>query len=62
MDITQSLREKYKAITYNRSDCQYLTEEHFKEAPKTMDQVVRNINYRPSLMDMSIHSEKTQRA
>ena len=56
MDITQSLREKYKAITYNRSDCQYLTEEHFKEAPKTMDQVVRNINYRPSLMDMSIHS------
>ena len=32
MDITQSLRETHKAITYNRSDCQYLSEEHFKES------------------------------
>lgn len=56
MDITQSLREKHKAITYNRSDCQYLTEEHFKEAPQTMAQVVKNINYRPAEMDMNIHS------
>ena len=29
MDITQSLRETHTAITYNRSDCQYLSEEHF---------------------------------
>lgn len=57
MDITQSLREKHKAITYNRSDCQYLGEEHFKEAPKTMEQVIANINYRPKELDMTIHSK-----
>lgn len=34
--ITQALREKYKAITYNRSDCSYLTEEQFAEAPETL--------------------------
>ena len=28
--ITQDLRDKYKAITYNRSDSQYLKEEHFE--------------------------------
>lgn len=56
MDITQSLREKHKAITYNRSDCQYLSEEHFKEAPKTMEQVIKNISYRPRELDMKIHS------
>ena len=57
MDITQSLRERHKAITYNRSDCQYLSEEHFKEAPKTMAQVIKNINYKPQELDMTIHSK-----
>ncbi len=57
MDITQSLRENHKAITYNRSDCQYLSEEHFKEAPRTMAQVISNISYRPQALDMSIHSK-----
>ena len=33
LKITQDLREKYHAITYNRSDSQYLNEEHYKEAP-----------------------------
>lgn len=32
LNITQSLRENYKLITYNRSDCQYLSDEHFDEA------------------------------
>lgn len=36
LEITQSLREKYKAITYNRSDCNYLTSEQLEEAPKTV--------------------------
>ena len=35
--ITQALREKYKAITYNRSDCSYLTDEQFAEAPLTLE-------------------------
>ncbi len=56
MEITQSLREKHKAITYNRSDCQYLSEEHFKEAPKTMARVIENISYKPKGLDMKIHS------
>lgn len=29
LDITQGLREKFKAITYNRSDCSYLSDEQF---------------------------------
>lgn len=57
MDITQSLRETHKAITYNRSDCQYLSEEHFKEAPKTLAQVIQNINYKPKELDTNIHSK-----
>lgn len=57
MNITQSLRENHKAITYNRSDCQYLSEEHFKEAPKTLERVVQNISYRPKELDATIHSK-----
>lgn len=34
--ITQALREKHKAITYNRSDCSYLSDEQFAEAPDTL--------------------------
>lgn len=37
LDITQQLREKYKAITYNRSDCSYLSDEQFSEAPQVID-------------------------
>lgn len=36
LDITQALREKHKAITYNRSDCSYLSDEQFSEAPKVV--------------------------
>ncbi|WP_304683161.1 type IA DNA topoisomerase [uncultured Clostridium sp.] len=44
LKITQDLREKYHAITYNRSDSQYLNEEHYKEAPEVIKQVFKNIN------------------
>lgn len=33
LDVTQSLRENHRAITYNRSDCSYLSEEQYAEAP-----------------------------
>lgn len=36
LQLTQALRDKYKAITYNRSDCSYLSEEQFAEAPATL--------------------------
>lgn len=37
LEITQTLREKYKAISYNRSDCQYLPENIFTESPKIIE-------------------------
>ncbi len=33
MSVTQSLREKHKAITYNRSDCNYLLDETYEQSP-----------------------------
>ncbi|BDB65747.1 DNA topoisomerase (plasmid) [Helicobacter cinaedi] len=41
LSITQSLREKHKAISYNRSDCQYLPENLFEESP----QVIETLKY-----------------
>lgn len=57
LEITQSLRENHKAITYNRSDCQYLSEEHFKEAPSTLKTVFSNIRFTPKGYDISIKSK-----
>ena len=54
--ITQDLRDKYKAITYNRSDSQYLKEEHFKQAPEVLAQAMRNLGVSWEL-DYSIHSK-----
>ena len=44
LEITQNLREKHKAITYNRSDCQYLPETMFEESPKILDSIKENLN------------------
>lgn len=57
MEITQSLREKYKAISYNRTDCQYLTETQYAESGPTMDAVIRNIGFRPKQLDMTLKSK-----
>ena len=64
LEITQSLRDKHNAITYNRSDCQYLSEEQFKEAPDTVAQVMKNLANDPAgavfakmPIDTSIHSK-----
>lgn len=54
--ITQDLRDKYKAITYNRSDSQYLKEEHFAQAPVVLPQAMRNLGVSWEL-DYSIHSK-----
>lgn len=55
-DITQSLRDKYKAITYNRSDSQYLKEEHFTQAKAVLTQAMHNIGAHWEL-DFSLHSK-----
>lgn len=54
--ITQDLRDKYKAITYNRSDSQYLKEEHFAQAPAVLAQAMENVGASWPL-DYSIHSK-----
>jgi DNA topoisomerase type IA central domain protein len=33
LEITQALRDKHRAITYNRSDCRYLNDERHEDAP-----------------------------
>lgn len=33
LEITQALRDKHRAITYNRSDCRYLNNERHADAP-----------------------------
>ena len=64
LEITQSLRDRHNAITYNRSDCQYLSEEQFKEAPATVAQVMKNLSADPAgavfsrlPIDTSLHSK-----
>ena len=56
MEITQRLRDDYNAISYNRTDCQYLNENQFTEAPHTMDYVVSNLKFKPKGLDMKIKS------
>lgn len=63
LKITQSLRDNHNAITYNRSDCQYLSEEQFKEAPATYRRLISNLQADPAgkvfsklPVDLSLHS------
>ncbi|PWQ97860.1 DNA topoisomerase [Leucothrix pacifica] len=39
LEITQRLRDQYKAITYNRSDCRYLSAERYREASVLLDKL-----------------------
>ena len=54
--ITQTLRDRYQAITYNRSDSQYLKEEHFQEADKVLPHVMSKLNEQYPV-DYKLHSE-----
>jgi len=36
LEITQRLRDQHRAITYNRSDCRYLNDERYTEAPAVL--------------------------
>ena len=42
LKITQDLREKRKLITYNRSDCQFLSDEQHAEAPAILSTIEKN--------------------
>ena len=56
LEITQILRDTYKAITYNRSDCQYLKEEHYSAAPRIISKVLERIQLNIPV-DYSIKSD-----
>ncbi|EEW8775904.1 DNA topoisomerase 3 [Escherichia coli] len=56
LDITQQLREKYKAITYNRSDCSYLSDEQFSEAPQVID-ALKSVFAQPMNVDTTRKSK-----
>lgn len=43
MDATQSLRDKWKAISYNRSDCPYLPREHHAPARRVLGRAMANL-------------------
>ncbi|MDQ1228431.1 DNA topoisomerase-3 [Pantoea ananatis] len=45
LSITQALRDKHKAITYNRSDCRYLNSEQFADAPETVSAVITALSH-----------------
>lgn len=54
--ITQTLRDRYQAITYNRSDSQYLKVEHHKEAPQVLGKVMAKLGEQYPL-DYTIQSQ-----
>ncbi|WEV50255.1 DNA topoisomerase 3 (plasmid) [Acinetobacter sp. ESL0695] len=39
-EITQSLRERHSLITYNRSDCEYLSDEQHEDAPQVLNAIL----------------------
>lgn len=43
LKITQELREKYQAITYNRSDCEYLPTSLYEESPQIIESLKNNL-------------------
>lgn len=51
MQITQDLRAK-QAITYNRSDCRYLSTEMYLEAPAVIEKALKNMHYEFSGYDI----------
>lgn len=45
MEATQALRDKYKAITYNRAESRHLPEEHLQDAPAVAAIAAENIGW-----------------
>lgn len=56
LEITQTLRDKYKAISYNRSDCRYLKMEHYESAPQLFETIFDGLLIDKFHMDFSLRS------
>lgn len=52
---TQTLREKYKAISYNRSDCQYLPEKIYGQSKEILEAVKSNIGMQDFLSKANLN-------
>lgn len=52
--ITQTLRDNHHAITYNRTNCQYLSTAMFEEAPQTVLQAAKNIGISAEPFDTTV--------
>lgn len=59
-DITQNLREKYQLITYNRSDCQFLNDEHHIDAPYVLETLRKNIPQYATTLDNANYKIKSR--
>ena len=51
MKITQELREKYRLITYNGTDCQYLNEEQHADAKAVLSAIAKTANKYSGLVE-----------
>ncbi|QLB12770.1 DNA topoisomerase-3 [Bisgaardia hudsonensis] len=55
LDIAQALYEKHKATTYPRTDCGYLPESQFKDAPKVLSTIIKvNSNWQKILPNLNV--------
>ncbi len=53
LDICQSLYEKHKLITYPRSDCRFLPEEHLNQITGVKMAIAHNVNELQSVIDQA---------
>ncbi|MFC1113698.1 DNA topoisomerase III [Pasteurella multocida] len=60
LDICQRLYETHRLITYPRSDCRYLPEEHFAERTKVFQAISRHISDYQPLPDMLNPEQKNR--
>lgn len=63
LQLTQELREKNKAITYNRSDCAYLSEEQYNESGTLINKIKKlgfgiDVDINPSLKSKAFNNSK----
>lgn len=60
LEITQTLREAHKAITYNRSDCSYLSSDQFAEAPETLSSLINTLPELAKCFDLVDKNRKSR--
>ena len=62
LKVTQALRDNFKAITYNRSDCRYLSTEQFNDASDTLDAIQRALSgtFSPDVLAQVTPSQKSR--